>query len=210
MITVKTIPVKEKLDHVLENSDIYESFLPNLIVQHLGSQAVQELRQSWSEGLRPIPPGTPVDDQYEIAYANWIWLAQTNLHFIREKMGEEGLRLFEDAEVEALKRQNSSPSLWMLALIRAVAPGTAFRMTARNFAYQLQWLTPFTVVDLSKRQFVASITRCKILGYPGSEEVCQIGCQQVYPHWVREQFKVQMSYKRKDHSCTCLVTPLNS
>jgi len=210
MITVKTMPVKEKLNHALENSDLYESFLPKLIAQHLGNQAVQELRQRWNDGLRAIPPGTPVDDQYEIAYANWMWIAQTNMHFIREKLGDEGLRLYEEAMVEALKHQNNSPKLWMLGLIRAVSPGTAFKMTAKNFAYLLQWLTPFSVADLSKRQFVAQITRCKILGYPGSEDICQIGCQQIYPHWVREQFKVQMSYKRKDHSCTCLVTPLNS
>jgi hypothetical protein len=53
MITVKTMPVKEKLDHVLESSDIYETFLPNLIAQHLGSQAVQELRQRWNDGPGP-------------------------------------------------------------------------------------------------------------------------------------------------------------
>jgi hypothetical protein len=116
---------------------------------------------------------------------------------------------YEEVMVEALKHQNNSPMLWMLGLIRAVSPGTAFKMTAENFAYLLQWLTPFSMVDLSKQQLVAQITRCKILGYPGSEDICQIGCQQIYPHWVREQFKVQMSYKRKDHSCTCLVTPLN-
>lgn len=209
MITVKTMPVREKLDHVLENSDIYEAFLPEFLARHVDDQAMIELRKRWNEGVRPVLPAMPVEDQYELAYANWIWKAQTNTNFIREKLGEEGLRLYEEAEVQALKRQSNSPALWMLALVRLFSRGAAFKMIAENLAYQLQWLTPFSVVELNDQKFIAQITRCKILEYPGSEDICQIGCQKIYPHWLREQLKVDMSFRRKDHSCTCLVTPLN-
>jgi hypothetical protein len=209
MITVKNMPVSEKLDHVLENSDLYEAFLPEFLARHVDDQAMIELRKRWNEGVRPVLPGTPVEDQYELAYANWIWKAQTNINYIREKLGEEGLCLFEEAEVQALKRLNNSPALWMLALVRLISRAAAFKMTAENLAYQLQWLTPLNVVELSDEKFIAQITRCKILGYPGCEDVCQIGCQKTYPHWLREQFKVDISFKRMDHSCTCLVTPLN-
>lgn len=209
MISVKTMPASEKLDHVLENSDIYETFLPEFLARHVDDQAMLELRQRWNQGLRQIPPGAPVEDQYEIAYANWIWKAQTNMKFIREKLGEAGIPLFEQAMAAALQRQNGGPALWLLRLVRLVAPGTAFKMTAQNFAYLLQWLTPFSVVQLSNKEFIAQITHCKILDYTGHEDVCQIGCQQIYPEWLRQQFKVAMSYQRKDHACTCLMKPLN-
>lgn len=209
MISVKTMPVNEKLDHVLEISDLYEAFLPEFLARHVDDQAMLELRQRWNEGLRPVPHGAPLEEQYEIAYANWIWKAQTNLKFVREKMGEAGVPLFEQAMVAALKRQNNSLALWMLGLVRLASPASAFKMTARNLAYQFQWLTPFRVVELTQRDLILQTPHCKILDYPGHEEVCQIGCQQIYPEWLRQQLKVRTSFDRKDHACTCLVKPLN-
>jgi hypothetical protein len=123
-------------------------------------------------------------------------------------MGEDGLKMFERAEIEGLIKKNASPALLMLKIIRAFSPGTAFGMTAKQMGYQFQWLTPFTVPELTKQKAVLNIPRCKILDFPGTEDICIVGCQNTYPKWVAEQFKVSMKWNRQGNSCTGTLAPL--
>jgi hypothetical protein len=96
-------------------------------------------------------------------------------------MGEDGVDLFRLAEVEALKRKNARPAMFLLKLKRAVSPNTAFKMIASKFTYQLQWITPFSVSELTRYRVVYDIPRCKILDFPDSEDLCVVGCQKAYP-----------------------------
>ena len=209
MIQVKEMPASEKLKQVQDNNQFSEKFVAEFIEGHLGHESAVELRQAWRDGIKPISPEASVDEQYEIAYANWIWMGRATFDFIRQKMGEDGMRILEQAEAEALVKKNSDLATWMLGLIRAVAPQAAYKMLSQNLAYQLQWITPFNVTELSAQRFTAEIPRCKILDFPDSEDSCLIGCQRIYPRWVEAQFKARMSYDRRDHACTCRVTPLS-
>ena len=116
--------------------------------------------------------------------------------------------MFERAEIEGLIKKNASPALLMLKIIRAFSPGTAFGMTAKQMGYQFQWLTPFTVPELTKQKAVLNIPRCKILDFPGTDDMCLVGCQSTYPMWVAEQFKVSMKWNRQGNSCTGTLAPL--
>ena len=69
-------------------------------------------------------------------------------------------------------------------------------------------ITPFSVSELNPDKAVFDIPRCKVLDYPETEDVCQVGCQRVYPKWVAEQFKIGMKFDLQGHSCKCTVTPL--
>ncbi|MBN1321220.1 MAG: hypothetical protein JXA87_10320 [Thermoleophilia bacterium] len=126
---------------------------------------------------------------------------------VRERLGEEGLARFIRENVEALKRRNAGIALRFLGLIRAISPGTAFSMTAKKMAYQLQWLSPYSVPELSRSRLVLDLPRCKLLDYADSDDLCLIGCQQVYPMWVAEQFKVNMQFDRQGTSCKMLLAP---
>ena len=121
-------------------------------------------------------------------------MGKSGFKIIREHMGEEGIELYERTEVEMLKRENASLSLYFLNFIRAISTGTAFKMTAKEFAHRLQWLTPFSVKELNQHQTVYDIPRCKILDYPETDDLCQIACQRIYPQWAAEQFKVNMEF----------------
>jgi hypothetical protein len=96
----------------------------------------------------------------------------------------------------------------MLKVIRAFSPGAAFEMTAKQMGYQLQWLTPFSVPELTRHKAVLNIPRCKILDFPDTEDICLVGCQSTYPKWVAEQFKVEMKFNRQGKSCTGTLAPL--
>jgi hypothetical protein len=124
-------------------------------------------------------------------------------------MGEDGIKKFEHALVEALKRKNASPALYLLNFTRLFSPGAAFAMTAKQFGYQLQWLTPFSVSELSKIKEVLNIPRCKILDFRDTEDICLVGCQRIYPKWVAEQFKIKMEFKRQRNSCISTLSPLS-
>ena len=208
MVKVKEMPPSEKYAKVIDNMKFDETFILPFVQKHLGDQAVAEVRKTWQEGMKPIPSGGSFEEKYEVAYANWIWLAKNIYPFIRKRMGEDGIKKFERAEVEALIKKNDSPALFMLKIIRVFSPGTAFGMTAKQMGYQLQWLTPFSVPELTRHKAVLNIPRCKILDFPDTEDICFVGCQSTYPKWVAEQFKVEMKFNRLGKSCTGTLAPL--
>jgi len=205
---LKEMPYEEKYAKVIENMKLDETFILPLVQRHLGDQAVAELKRTSQEGAKPIPEGASFEEKYEIAYSNWIWMAKSAYSFIRKQMGEDGIRKFEQAEVEALKRKNAGPALFLLRLVRAISPGTAFTMTVKQMTYQLQWISPGSISELTRHRAVINIPRCKILDFPETEDLCLVGCQSTYPMWVAEQFKVKMEFERQGNSCTCTLNPL--
>ena len=135
-------------------------------------------------------------------------LAKNIYPFVRKQMGEDGLKKFERAEVEALIKKNASPALLLLKCIRLFSPSTAFAMTCKQMGYQFQWITPFSVPELTQHKAVLDIPRCKILDFPDTDDMCLLGCQSTYPMWVAEQFKVSMKWNRQGNSCTGSLAPL--
>jgi len=209
MANVKEMPYSGKYAKVMDNMKFDESFIFPFVQEHLGDKAVSELKGIWQKGFRPIPEGASFEEKYEVAYGNWIWLAKNIYLFLRKQMGEDGLKKFERAEVDALIKKNASPALLLLKFIRLFSPGTAFAMTSKQMGYQLQWLTPFTMPESTQNKAVLDIPRCKILDFPDVDDICLVGCQRTYPMWVAEQFKVDMKFNRQGNSCTCILTPLN-
>jgi hypothetical protein len=208
MARIKEMPYSEKYAKVIDSMKFDETFILPFVQEHLGDQAAAEIKKTWQEGAKSIPETASFEEKYEIAYSNWIWLAKNTFSFIRKRMGEEGIKRFERAEVEALKRKNASPALLVLKLVRIFSPGTAFTMTSKQMGYQFQWLTPFTVPELTRHRTVFNIPRCKILDYPDTEDMCLLGCQSTYPMWVAEQFMVELKWNRQGNSCTGTLTPL--
>jgi hypothetical protein len=208
MVRIKEMPYSEKYAMVIDSTKFYESLLFPFVQKHLGDQVVSELKGIIQSGFKPIPEVTSFKEKYEVAYANWIWLAKNTFSFIRKQMGEDGLKKFERTEVEALIKKNASPALFMLKIIRAFSPGTAFGMTAKQMAYQLQWINSYSVPELTHTKAVLDIPRCKILDFPDTEDICLVGCQITYPKWIAEQFKVEMKHNRQGKSCTGTLAPL--
>ena len=208
MVKVKEMPYSEKYAKVIDNMKFDEGFILPFVQKHLGDQAVSELERTWQEGLKPIGEGASFEEKYEVAYSNWIWIAKNTYRFIRKQMSEDGIRKFERAEVEALKRKNAGPALLLLKIMRALSPGYAFTMTIKNMVYEIQWLSPNSISELTRIKAVISIPHCKTLDFPEIEDVCLIGCMSTYPMWLAEQFKMNMKFERQGNSCTCTVTPL--
>ena len=208
MVKIKEMPYSEKYAKAIDNIKFDESFIFPFVHKHLGDQAVSELKGIWQKGFKPIPEGASFEEKYEVAYSNWIWLAKNTYPFVRKQMGEDGLKKFERAEVEALIKKNASPALLLLKCIRLFSPSTAFAMTCKQMGYQFQWITPFSVPELTQHKAVLDIPRCKILDFPDTDEMCLLGCQSTYPIWVAEQFKVSMKWNRQGNSCTGSLTPL--
>lgn len=208
MVRIKEMPYHEKYAQMLDNMKFDDAFITPFIKKHLGDQAAADLQRIWQQGAKAIPEDASFEEKYEVAYSNWIWIARNAYSFIRERLGEDGIEQFDRAEVEALKRKNASPALFLLKLIRALLPGSAFMMSAKQMAYKLQWLTPFSTSELTKHRTVFDIPRCKILDYSDTDDICMVGCQKTYPMWVAEQFKVEMKFERSGNSCTCTLAPL--
>jgi len=208
MVSIKEMPYSEKYALVEDYIKFEEEWGLPFVQKHLGDEAAAELQKIWQEGVKSIPENASDEEKYEADYGNWISMAKNLWSLVRGKLGEDGIEKLKLAEVEALKRKNASPALFLLKLIRAVSPGTAFTMTAKQMAYQQQWLTPYSVPELTRHRAVLDIPSCKILDYPDTDDLCHIGCQTVYPMWMSEQFKVKMESNRQGNSCTITITPL--
>lgn len=205
---IKEMPYDEKFANVIANMEFDEKFILPLVQTHLGDQGVSALKAIWQEGTKPISEGASFEEKYETAYSNWIWMAKSAYGFVRKEMGEEGVKKFERAEVDGLKRKNAGPALFLLGLIRIFSPGLAFSMATRKMAYQLQWISTLSVSELTRQQAVFNIPHCKIIDFPETEDLCLVGCQSTYPMWVAEQFKAKMGFERQGDSCTCTLAPL--
>ena len=175
MVEVKEMPYSEKYAYVIDSIEYEDTFVPPFIQKHLGDQALVEFQRISQEGLKSIPEDLSFEDKYEIAYSNWISIGKSIFGFIRQQLGEDGIELFKSVDVEALKRKNASPALFLLKLIRALSAGSAFKMVAKKMAYQLQWLSPYSVSELSKRKLVLDMPKCKLLDFPDSDDLCYIG-----------------------------------
>jgi hypothetical protein len=208
MVKVKEMPYGEKYAKMIDKTRFDESFIFPFVQEHLGDQAVNELKGIIQSGFKPIPKEASFKEKYEVAYGNWIWGVKNIFLFIRRQMGEDGLKKFERADFDALVKKNATPALIFLKIIRLFSPSTAFTMTAKQMGYQFQWLTPFSVSELTRHKAVLDIPRCKILDYADTDDICLIGCQSTYPMWVADQFKVEMKFNRQGSSCTCTLGPL--
>jgi hypothetical protein len=208
MLKVKEMPYSEKYAKVTDYIKFEETFILPFVQKQLGDQAVAQLKNTWQEWEKPVSKVASFEEKYEIAYSNWIWLAKNAFSFIREQMGEDGIKKFERAEVEALKQTNAGPALLVLKLVRSFSPGTVFAMTAKQMGYQLQVFTPFSVSELTRHKAVLDIPRCKILYFPGTDDICFVSCQSTYPMWMAEQFMVDMKCNRQGNNCTITLTPL--
>lgn len=205
----KEMPYKEKYELAEENVEFLKGFALPFVRNQLGDQAATELQNDWNEGLQSIPKTGSFKEKYETAYSNWIWIAKSDFNFIRKKLGKDGLKKFHHAEVEALKKKNAGPAVSFLSLVRNIVPGYAFVMASKEFSYQLQWITPFTVAEMNRQKAIFDIPRCKILDFKKTGDICNIGCQSIYPTWTAEQFKVKMGFERNGRSCKCILSPIS-
>ncbi len=208
MVKVKEMPYSEKYALVDDYIKFEEDWGLPFVQKHLGNEAVAEIQKIWQEGLKPMPENASDEEKYEAAYGNWISMAKNLWGFVREKLGEDGIEKLKRAEVEALKKKNAGPALVILKLVRAISPGSAFSMIAKQMAYQQQWITPYSVSEVTRHRAVLDIPSCKILNFADTDDLCRIGCQSVYPTWMSEQLKVKMETNRQGNSCTITVTPL--
>jgi len=209
MVEIKEMPYAEKYSNVLASINRMEKFVPAFMQKHLENREMIEFQTIWEEGINAIPEDASSEEKYELAYRNWIAKARNAHSFVRERLGEDGMEKFKRDNVDILKEENASPALVMLRLVRAISRGLAFSMTAKKVAYNLQWLSPYSVPELSRHRLVFAIPQCKILDFPDSEEICLVGCQSTYPMWLAEQFNVNMEANRQGNSCTLTVTPLS-
>ena len=204
---IKTMPYGEKYAIVLDKVKSHDLLLSPFIKKHLNEQALAELKKLWQEGFKPVPDNASYEEKYEIAYSNLMWQGKSNLEFIRMHLGEDGIEQYKLAQVEELKRKNASPALIILGVLRAISPGSAFAMTAKKMAYQIQWLLPsMSLIELTPNQAVYNIPQCKVISFPRMEEACTIDCQGAYPIWLAEQLKVKLRFERQGHNCKAILT----
>lgn len=207
IIAVKEMSYDKKYSSVLDYMKLLEDFVLPLVKEDLGDKEVAELKRLWKSESKPIPDGASIEEKYEIAYGNWTRNWASAFNFVGKRLSEKGTEKFKHAAVEGLKRKNASPALYMLKIMRALSPQTAFKTFAKQMAFQIQVFSPLAVSELTGRRMVVDVSHCKVLDVDGCEDVCLVGCKEIYPIWMKDQFKVNYEPNRKGKSCTITLTP---
>lgn len=207
MVEIKEMSYGEKYNTVLDYMKLLEDYVLPLVKEDLGDKEVAELEKIWKGESKAIPSDVSIEEKYEIAYCNWMRNWASAFNFVSKRLGEKGTEKFKHAAVEELKRKNASPALYMLKIMRILAPQTAFRTFAKQIAFQLQAFSPLAVSELTGRTMVVNFSPCRVLDVEGCEDVCLVGCQGIYPIWFNDQFKVKYQPNRKGKSCTITLTP---
>jgi hypothetical protein len=179
MVEIKEMPYNEKFDSVISYTKLLESFSLPLVKESGGDEKVAELKSIWQKEIEPIPLNSSYEGKYEIAFRNWLRNWQS-VYTLVSKLGENGGERFENAAIEANKKNMSGPSLQLYKLIRAISSKTAFQTMMKKMAYQYQVFTPLTLPELSGQSAVMKMPHCKILDVEGCTDFCTVGCQKLF------------------------------
>jgi len=199
------MPYDEKYSSMLSYMKLLDDNVLSFVEKELGAQKVAELGTIWQNVTQTIPEDATYEEKFNIAYGNWVRKYSSAFNFVSDNLGENGVEKFKDKAVEALKRKSSGPALFLLKLMRAVSPQTAFRTFAKQMSYQMQVLTPLSVSELSGNRLVVHTSHCKVLDYADSEVCCTVSCQSVTARWLEDQFKLKMTTIRQGKSCTITI-----
>ena len=208
MIVVKEMTYSKKYSAVLSFLRIIDSFALPVINKHMGYEGIDKLNILWQENLKVIPNDISDKDKYETAYSNFMWKGAITYKFVKEHLDENGIEEFKRAEIETWKRKDSRLKMLILKGIRVISSGTAFSMIEKQMVNDFQVFSPAIVTELNKERLVFDIPNCKLLDYPECEDVCLIGCQEIFPKLFAEHLKVKMDTDRRGKSCTVTLTPL--
>lgn len=209
MVENKQMPFEEKFKMVLNYHDGLDDEVLPLIKAKLGDQKVIEIKRIWREELKPTPYNATSEENYNIAFNNWLTNWGTAYRFILENMGEEGLNKFKELAVAFIKSTIPLPAVQMMKIMRKIIPGASFKMIAKNIAYQTQVFTPFSVSELTNKKLVIDIPQCKVLDHPNGENFCKLGCQEISTIPLRDLFQINFVMNRHGKSCSGVCTPLS-
>ena len=206
MVEIKEMPYQEKYDEILKYIDVTESFAIPLVKEELGKEKVKELQDLWKKESEPIPECASNKERYEIAYSNFMrnWVSAHN--FMRENLGEYGVKKFMSAAIEGWKRRYSSDAL-LLKIVGSVTRKTAFQTLAKELAYKLQVFSPFIVSELDGNHMILTVHPCKIPEMPEGPAFCSMACQNIIPIWLSKQFNIKMNPTRHGADCRVVFEP---
>jgi len=205
MVEIKEMPYDKKYLSMLSYLKLLDNNVLPFVEKELGVQKVAELRTIWQNGTQTIREDATYEEKYNIAYSNWVRKYSSAFNFVSDNLSENGVEKFKDMSVEAMKRKSSGPALFLLKLMRAISPQTAFRTFAKQMSYQLQVTTPLSISELSGNRLVIHTSHCKVLDYADSELCCTVSCQNVTARWLEDQFKLKMTTNRRGKSCTITI-----
>ena len=206
MVEIKEMPYQEKYDEILKYIDVTESFAIPLVKEELGKEKVKELQDLWKKESEPIPECASNKERYEIAYSNFMrnWVSAHN--FMRENLGEYGVKKFMSAAIEGWKRRYSSDAL-LLKIVGSVTRKTAFHTLAKELAYKLQVFSPFVVSELDGNHMILTVHPCKIPEMPEGPDFCSMACQNIIPVWLSKQFNINMNSTKHGADCRVVFEP---
>jgi len=207
MVEIKEMPYDEKYSGVLSYMKLLDDNVLSLVEKELGAQKTAELGTIWQNVIQTIREDAPYEEKFNIAYGNWVRKYVSAFNFVSENLGESGIEKWKETAIENLKRKSSSPALFLLKLMRAVSPQTAFRTFAKQVSYQMQVFGPLSVSELSGNRLVVH-SHCKVLDYADSEVLCTVGCQKAFPVALKDVFNVKVTFEPKGKSCTATFAPL--
>ena len=196
------MPDREKYLHAFGMVRSYQKEVLPFVEARLGYEARHELNSVWLAAIIPIHEDDPDDQKYEAAYSNWLWMAHCSHDFLADLLDREGVADYKRLLLQLYKRQHDDLDL---ALYRLFGNHIAL---ARAWAYEMQWITPIQISDISGTRVTCMVHQCKILQTPATERVCRVDCRNVGAALARKVYHLNRVDTTADHGCKITLTPL--
>jgi hypothetical protein len=204
MIKLKSMPDREKFQHAFEMVRLYQRHVLPFVEKHLGYSEMHNLRSVWQAAIIPIHEDDSDHDKYERAYSNWLWMARCSHDTLAEQLSSAEVLEYKRLLLRLYEQQLNLPELAVLRLLKAHTALT------KALLYDMQWLTPIEITNVSIAQVTCVVKDCKILQTPGTERVCRVDCHHIGTAYARSVYHLKRVTTVSEHGCTFSLTPLEA
>jgi hypothetical protein len=204
MNKLKPMPDREKYERAFGMVRMYQKHVLPFVEERLGYAARHELNAVWQAAIIPIRREAPEAKKYADAYSNWLWMARCSHDFLADLLDRQGVADYKRLILKLYQWQQDNPDLALLRLFKK------HERLARAWAYEMQWLTPIELTDISWSRVTCLVHDCKILQTPAAERVCKVDCRNVGTALVRRVYHIKREDTIADHSCIIRLTPIEN
>ena len=198
---IRQMPASDKFQKAFGMVRMYQKHVLPFVEERLGFAAMYELGSVWQAAITPTHAEHPAQKNYEAAYSNWLWMARCSHDYLADLLSHDEVVQYKRLLLQLYKHQQDNPDL---AIYRIFGN---YHALVRDWAYEMQWITPIEATHSDEDEFTFTVRYCKIRQTPAMERVCRVDCRNVGTHVARTVYHLQRQTELVDHGCTITLTP---
>jgi hypothetical protein len=204
MKPIKSMPEGEKYERAFEMVDLYQKHVLPFVERRLGYAEMHKLRSIWRAAIAPIHGEDSDHDRYDQAYCNWLWVANCSHNTLAEQLSSQEILEYKRMLLGFYTQTLDRPGLSILRMFNNPVS------LAKALLYDMQWITPLELTDVSSTQVSCVVQACKVRQTAGTERICRVDCQNIGTTYARQLYQIKRETVLSDHGCRMTFTAFDT